>query len=361
MNNITSIEEIYKKVTDNDIATLKELNKSTKDLLDIIATHRNNNRGVLAVLITLLFKKIVSPDQDIRLHQHKMPGGFSARGLDERMITPFLKNQNFPYMKGGAGALTRSLEQSTPYSLKYTGAIRPVIVRNAFLKLLDQVQNEGVDAESALYYLLAKLVEYRSAESSLLLVQPQNLSIRNMVSKIDKHFQASRGSSSAAYLPTLAIYAVYQQLLTEVKRYKSCTLCDIQSHTSADSQTGLLGDIQVNDQEGHPFEVVEVKYNIELNHDLVENCYQKLKTTRVDTFYLLSTNEKINNIDEISKKILEVQKNHGCQIIVNGIQATLRYYLRLLSNPNIFFSNYIRLIEKNCDYETKLLWNELLD
>ena len=48
---------------------------------------------------------------------------------------------NFPYMKGGTGWLTRSLEQSTPYNLDYKGNIRPKKLKDSFLRILNAVEN----------------------------------------------------------------------------------------------------------------------------------------------------------------------------------------------------------------------------
>ena len=57
----------------------------------------------------------------------------------------------------------------------------------------------------------------------------------------------------------------------------------------------------------------------------------------------------------------KVKKEHGCQIIVNGIMATLKYYMRLISDLEVFYNSYSELI--NIDEELKAIhkqkWNEL--
>ncbi len=60
----------------------------------IIIDRQESNRGVLAVLITLLARKLRTPEQDIRPHQAQLEGGFSGRGLDERVVTPFLREKS---------------------------------------------------------------------------------------------------------------------------------------------------------------------------------------------------------------------------------------------------------------------------
>ena len=51
--------------------------------------------------------------------------------------------------------------------------------------------------------------------------------------------------------------------------------------------------------------------------------------------------------------IIEIKEKHGCQLIVNGVLLTLKYYLRLISSPKNFFNEYIELIE--ADTELKII------
>ena len=57
--------------------------------VDTILERQQTSRGVLAVVITLMTKKVADPDQDIRMHQAGMPGGFSGRVLDTQVVTAF--------------------------------------------------------------------------------------------------------------------------------------------------------------------------------------------------------------------------------------------------------------------------------
>ena len=56
-----------------------------RDMMNVIldAACSGSQKSCLAVILTLLLKKIQTPDQDIRFHQKQLPGGFSGRGLDE--------------------------------------------------------------------------------------------------------------------------------------------------------------------------------------------------------------------------------------------------------------------------------------
>lgn len=334
------------------------LDGKTAEHIDVIVENSEKNKGVLSVCLTLMLKKAMSPDQDIRKHQASMPGGFSARGLDAKFATPFLRKENFPFMAAGAGALTRSLEQSVPYDENYTGKIKPPTVREAFLECIARLQNGDCGAEDAMRYLLRGLIIRRDRDRNLKLIKPKNRSIAATVEKIGKHFtKAGQGGSR---LPVLAIYAVYKQMIAEVGKYRGCRLCDLQPHTSADRKSGFLGDIQINDGEGKPVEAVEIKHGILLTPGLIEECYDKFKTVPgVRTYYLLSTDERTDHCAEIGEIAMRIHRDHGCQVIANGIQSTLRYYLRLMRSTDNFLDEYVGLVEQECSYDIKMLWQKL--
>ena len=335
-----------------------DIGAETKKSLDVIIAHCEKNRGVLSTFLTLTLKKTMAPKQDIRKHQTGMRGGFSARGLDARFVTPFLRAENFPYMASGAGALTRSLEQASPYDLNYPGQIRPHVVRDAFLNCVDHVQRGVCRADVAMQYLLRGLIAHRDRAQNLKLIKPKNRCIADVVGALSRHF-ASAGAGGSR-LPVLALYAAYRHMVTEVGKYRGCRLCDLQPHTAADQRSGFLGDIQINGEDNKPFEVVEVKHGIKLTPQLVAECYDKFKAVPgVRIYYLLSTNEAIDEFTEISEITLRIHRDHGCQLIVNGIQSTLRYYLRMISNTDNFLDDYVELVERECNYEIKTLWMEV--
>jgi DNA (cytosine-5)-methyltransferase 1 len=82
------------------------LNDIQKRYVEIIAEKVASQKGVYTVLVTLLTHKIISPQQDIRLHQKNMPNGFSGRTIDTKYITPTLRELALPCM-AESGWLTR--------------------------------------------------------------------------------------------------------------------------------------------------------------------------------------------------------------------------------------------------------------
>jgi len=338
------------------------IEKQAKDDLNIILANAESSKGVLAVVITSLVKKVLSPEQDVRLHQEKMKGGYSGRTLDTNSVTLFLKNNNFPAMASGSGWLTRSLEQSNPYTLDYKGAIRPDILKDAFLRTLDRVENKKLDASIALVYLLSGLIKARDEQMGFKLAKPVNLPIRTIILYLHKHFTHEYQSSGAARLPVLAIYAAYEVMMREVTRFKGCTLKKLESHTSADRRSGMIGDIQVMDENNRVFEAVEVKHELEITPEMIKDAYDKFKTEPVKRYYLLTTSDKEHGYEKITEELVKVNKEHGCQVIVNGAEPTLLYYLRLLKDADNFVSAYVELVEKEAaiKFEHRQAWNEII-
>ena len=331
-----------------------------RERLEVVleAAESGKNKAALAVVATLLVRKAARPEQNIRFHQAGMPGGFSGRGLDERLVTPFMKTNHFPAMISGSGWLTRSIGQPLPYNADYPGNIRPPAVKSAFLGAVDEIQSGRAGAEDALAFLLAELIARRDASAGIKLNRPVNLTVAQIIARLTAHF----ARPNSARLPTLAVHAVYQRLTAEMERYNGCSLLPLEPHTAADGKTGALGDVQVNDADGLPVEAVEIKHNIPLTAALVRDCRKKFQTASVRTFYLLSTSDKnIVGGEEIKAEIDDIRRNHGCQMIVNGITPTLKYYLRLLKDASAFVNAYVAHLETDpaINYALKEAWNEL--
>ncbi len=332
-----------------------DLNRLRRIMLRVEA---NKNVGVLSVLITLLVKKVMKPQQDVRLHQVSIPGGFSGRGLDTKHITPFLRENNFPYMTSGSGWLTRSLEQAAAYTLNYPGQIKPASIKEDFLKLLHAVEERQEPASKYLEEIFRQLVVLRERSQNISLSIPKNKSIRAVVSLIENFWESSTGTSR---IPVIAVFAAYQCIVQEVRKYKNHQLLHLLPQNAADQRTGRTGDIDLK-LDSKIDEAVEIKHGIRITPELVTHTIEKIKRTTVRRYYILSTNERLKGIEDITLLTTKARHNYGCEIIVNGVAATLTYYLRLISNPDVFIENFISILEKDEDvsYRTKMAWDTIV-
>lgn len=364
MNDITSfLETLYQEALSipTEVDYSYELPDSLRHNIDIVIQNSENSKAVLAVTLTSLVYKTLNPEQDIRNHQASIPNGYAGRIFDQNYITPFLRSKSFPSM-AESGWLTRSLEQKQPYDLNYPGAITPKILKNAFLNLLYEVSTSQVNVRKAIVYLFSKLITQRDSKN-IEIAKPKNLSIGTIIDVLVRHFNYSYRSRGASRLPVLAFYAIYQILINELKRFSEKRLLPLENHTSADSQSGRLGDIDIVDLNGFTFEAVEVKFDIPVNIGIVERAKEKILPSSVSRYYILSTaTVKIEDTEEIQRIITQVKNAHGCQIVVNGIVPSLKYYLRLLEDPALFIEYYAKLLstDESIKFEHKEVWNQLV-
>lgn len=361
MTHTDILKEIYAEAMGR-VAKNNTKVKLPKDVLtDIehIAKNSEKRKGALSVLTTVLTHKIYNPEQDIRYHQVKLENGYSGRNIDKKEVTPFLKSVSFPAM-AEAGWLTRTFENPNPYTLDYPGPI--TLVKQQFLNIIDSVQTKDISAKEILLYLFILLIKQRDS-FNIELAKPHSLSIANIIKVLEKHFTYKYSGAGASRLPTLAIYAAYQCMMSQVTRYSGKILCPLESHNSADKQSGRIGDVDINNENGSAFEGVEIKHEIQITKQLVTDAYEKFKVHNTDRYYLLTTaNMDSADWDSIEKEIQRIGQIHGCQVIVNGVYTTLKYYLRLVEDPAEFIDHYVELL-KNDDsikFQHKTVWNDII-
>lgn len=148
-----------------------------------------------------------------------------------------------------------------------------------------------------------------------------------------------------------------------MKRYENCVLAPLGSHTASDLTSRSSGDIEVFDAQGQISEVVEVKHDREIDIRTVRVAYEKIIRFNPKRYYILSCKDiKVSESQEINNIISQVREEHGCQIIINGVIPTIKYYLRLIS-LEIFMRDYSNLVSIDTELQPihKLKWNELIE
>lgn len=358
---ISSIEKVLAETISNS-QTLKEYS-------DVIIDKIYNQKGIFTVLVTLLFYKIYHPSQDIRRHTVKLSEGentgFSGRSFDTANITPVLKELGLPSM-AESGWLTRTLEQKAIYDLNYPGEIKDKDVKTAFLNILNTVQCEGFPAKTILTYLIKESFK-KSKENEIEIValeNPDSLTISQVIGVLEDQFSHNYGEAGGAKLPMLAFHAVYSLLVKEMKKYEGCELKPMGSYTASDRTSNTAGDIEVFDNNSNLLEAVEIKLGIPVDKNMVLRAKGKILRFRPKQYYILSTLGIIpEDKSDIEQVVSEIRETHGCQLIINGLLPTLKYYLRLVSNISEFISNYSNLIEIDNELKSthKVYWNEKLE
>ena len=363
------LEDTYKEATNiQDISDIG-LNQKQLDLVKAVVEKEETLKAVYTVLVTSLTYKCLHNQQDVRRHQANLSvgGGYSGRSFDTKYVTPFLKSKSFFGAMKESGWLTRSLEQDHPYTLDYPGKINNKKVKKAFLEILNDVEVNKADAKKYLTTIF-KLSIIEKSKKTVKLINPVEsesmLNIEQIIDYLRKHFNYNYSSRGTSILPVLALYSIYECIIKEVKRFEDKTLDKLASHTSCDRSSGATGDIVVRDKKSlEIYEVVEVKSNIAPNNIMIKDAYNKFKFEPIQRYYILSTVHP----DEDEKKIInntikDIKEKHGCQVIVNGVFETLKYYLRLLENTDEFMKCYLKNLQNNkeLDFEHKIAWNRII-
>ncbi|WP_313656421.1 hypothetical protein [Planktothrix agardhii] len=376
MNHRDKLIEIYELISKNSaVATTKKIPQEISGKISLIARNCSKQKGVYTVLVTLLIHKALHPQQDVRFHQENLPNGFSGRTIDTKYITPTLKALGLPSMSE-SGWLTRSLEQPFPYLMDYQGKIGGEGVKDAFLSILNFLElkvkpiNQSKIAELLVISLLKEVLKI-SIEQTITIPKIDNnkkseVKITDIISALEEHFYCktytSKGTSK---LPVIAVYAVYELIIKEVNRYQNCTLNPLGSHTASDRTSKSAGDIEIyySEPPNSLLEAVEIKFEKPIDKHMVAIVTEKIARFNPERYLILSSaNIKQEDAGDISRMIDEVANEYKCQVIVNGVLPTIKYYLRLINYLPEFINNYSTLIEKDqeINFDHKQKWNEII-
>lgn len=337
------LEQVKIYYENEDVSIFNDLSTEQKRWLNILVNNIENQKSVVAVTITSLLKKIVSPEQDIRLHREEFEGGYSGRSLDTNVVTPWLKEHLPRFAPKESGWLTRSIEQPRPFTMDFPGKIRNKEVKNAFLSILNDVEEKSADPTiylMCLLYLLLKKYEREMSLISQLSVEKKQsglLTIDIVVDMLREHFSMRMSSR----LPVIAIYTIYQIFMENIKLYENKKLEPLKTHTTSDRYMGF-GDIEIYNSDGTPFELVEIKHNIPINKIMIRDVLKKVKGASIRKYYILTTAEP--NFKDLSEEIFElvhvIKLKDGIEIIPNGIYPSLKYYLRHAPDLRDFLNRY---------------------
>jgi DNA (cytosine-5)-methyltransferase 1 len=341
--------ELLKNINNSALSLITpELNKEHSTLIELIADHALNQKGVYTVLVTLLTHKILEPSQDVRLHQSNMDGGFSGRSIDTKHITPTLRELGLPCMSE-SGWLTRSLEQPYAYTLDYQGKISNTKLKQAFLQILDHVENEPNTAMPLLTYLLFCVIQKSKTDMVLItkIDDADTTTIDSIIAFLEACFTYNYKDFGGSKLPVIAFHCIFEQLIDELKRYEGCTLNKLGSHTASDKTSKTAGDIEIF-KNGELIEAIEIKLDKPINADLMRQVQKKIYKHNPKRYCVFSSGQVVE-AEAVKNIVNEIKETHGCQVIVNGVVPTLKYYLRLIISLQNFINSFLIAVENDSE------------
>jgi len=346
---------------------------SIRQDIDLLIKNISENKSIVSALVTSLLKKIINPEQDIRLHRTDFNNGYSARSLDTEITTPFFKDKFPRYANKETSFLTLSTRERIKWTKKEGNAlkIRNKALKESFLNVFENIEERKQDPNKYLVYIFARLIELTQKDNLAFKVISKQfdkigtLNINLILKMLKEHFSLKHSSR----LPVIAIYSIYEILILVFKRYQNKKLLPLQVHTSSDKHG--YGDIEVYDNKGQPFEIVEIKHKIPLDKKLIFDVIKKTEKTKIDRYYILTTYksgfESKEELEEVTKYTLQLKKQGGIDIIPNGIIPTLKYYLRFIDDYKLFIESYSNNLVKDAKNSTEVKpfhirkWNNILE
>lgn len=354
------LEAFYHQAAQEGFNRHAMLNAEQYEWIVRITTAAESHKAVVTVLMTSLTKKIVTPEQDVRYHKVELPNGYSGRGFDTLHITPFIHSKFARLAMAESGWLTRSLEQVAPFTLDFPGKIRSAAVKSAFLNILHDLEVNKADPQAYLLVLLHELqrVFQRVIPLSVSSLSIQSLTIAQIVAALHNHFFSIYDIRGASRLPVIAVYSAYA-LLMESPRYRHMRLLPLKSHTTADTKAHSIGDIEIVREDNSFFEAIEIKHGKAITPAMLENATDKMQGLSVSRYYILTTaepNTREEDRSAVQNWIDAVVAQTGCEMVVNGIMPSLKYYLRLLPDLNLFLQQYSANLQADYELNTDLKW-----
>jgi DNA (cytosine-5)-methyltransferase 1 len=145
-NNPSDILENYYRIAVQVIEEkrLESIPKDIKESIDPFILRIDSNKSLLQAIVSSILKKKISPEQDIRLHKEEFPNGYSARGLDTKITSPFFKKYFPKYANKETAFLTMAMRASVVWNFEEgrTLPFRDKKILDPFLNLIDKIQNK---------------------------------------------------------------------------------------------------------------------------------------------------------------------------------------------------------------------------
>ncbi len=300
---------------------------------DIEFVCRNvQNRAGTRLLMASLLAKIHRPEVDIRKPYTEIGDDdtYSGRTYDESYVSTFINQHDLPCNSTTAFLTPAFRNRNIVLTPDVNLVGRPPKLYQTVLQLLNHVYMGRVSpddllAETVRHLLIVRnegqqqitslRADLKTSEESV------PLSSEAIVSLIQQHLASPRSSR----LPVLVVAAAYQCVSDHLRE----RVLPLESHTSADEQTGALGDVQItligDDAVATAYEMKTRR----VTQEDINRALQKLSTSglRIDNYIFITTDEIDQRVQEYAKGIYD--KTGGIEIVILDCIGFLRHFLHL--------------------------------
>jgi hypothetical protein len=324
-NVINTLEDVIKTVVDFD-----EENIASNELLDEVDTILQSpfEAPIKAIVVSLL-SKLAYPEWDTRKHQVQLGGLYSLRSIDTTIVSKRLYEIGW-YKTNTPFALTRSFELKEPYTMEYSGSIKPVKTKIAFLTIVNKINEDFnrklcIDIIKYILNYLRKRHEATIVLRNSSIVIKNNVTLKTIKSILSDIFKVGIGMSVT---PSIVTYTVCNVIKNHL--WKDIDLRPLKEHTANDKHS--IGDIEAYTLDNIPFMAIEIKHNLDITESIVSTFERK--TTNVKLKYILTTKG-------ISSKFTDTN------IYIGNVVEWAVFYLHscIIHNPDIA-SEFVILLRK---------------
>ncbi len=300
----------------------------------------------MRALLACLLAKVHRLQLDIRKPYTEIgtDDSYSGRTYEERYITPFIYRYDLPCNPTTAFLTPafRTFNQPLEPDARLSG--KPREPYDAFISLLQLVQNGLLDAKALLTEVIRQLILLKKEQQQQisLLSQRANargeLSAESIIQIVSQHLESRRSSRLPVLLITAA-YDVAQEYLR--KRPKP-----LQPHTAADIRAGTIGDLEIESATDNRLTIVyEMKARRITTAD-IDRAVQKVteSANKIDQYVIVTTVPVGTVAHEHAKKLSEKFK---IEFMILDCFQFIKYFIHLLYELRMNFLNrYEQLLQQ---------------
>lgn len=316
------LESIYESIKPNMFSNNDflpdEYKINLKNLVNSITSEVG--RAIVGLTINQLTIKSIMPSQNIRLHKgntrknsFSWSEGISMRTIDANYVTPFLRKHKLLNLNKYGVFMTRSLAENYPYSPLYKAELRGD--KMDWIELIDAIENNEVNAKTALKYLLV-LLKNKSDEFVALANEAHNAAVnfssKNDFSKIESLIiNFVNNSSYKARIFEVAMHSLLQAF--QDNKILEGTLSPMTQMRSANKKHNNVGDIEIYN-DGALIESWDAKYGKEYLRDELEELNDKIKNRSDIELAGFVTDKKPTLDNEIAERVQEIESNDNVTV-----------------------------------------------
>ncbi len=290
------------------------------------------NRACARLLLACLLAKAHNSNVDVRKPYTEIgdEDAYSGRTYDESYISQFIFKHDLPCNPTTAFLTPALRNRNIVLTADVNLVGRPPRLYQTTLELLNYVQTRRVSARNLLVETVRCLLVVRDERlqrmNTLLAALRTSegsipLSSEGTVSLIQQHLSCPRASR----LPVLAVAAAYKAAAEHLRE----RILPLSAHTSADEQTGALGDLQITlVDDDNAVTCYEMKTRRVTRED-INRALQKITqaSTRIDNYIFITTDPIEQEAKDYATSIYE--QTGGIEMVILDCLGFLRHFLHL--------------------------------